>query len=95
MDALPNITPNSIIEVLNRLENDEDNQYSWKLTQNQDSLLLTVSCKLHAKTPNKAKEDSEIARRATMKPETSSEEEKLSLCVVSFQEETGVSWRRS
>ena len=68
MDALPNITPNSIIEVLNRLENDEDNQYSWKLTQNQDSLLLTVSCKLPAKTPNKAKEDSEIARRATMKP---------------------------
>ena len=40
MDALPNIFPKSIIEVLNRLENDEDNRYSWKLTRNQDSLSL-------------------------------------------------------
>ena len=61
MDALPNIIPKSIIEVLNRLENDEDNGYSWKLTRNQDSLSLTVSCKLPAKTPNKAKDDSEVA----------------------------------
>ena len=63
MDALPNIIPKSIIEVLNRLENDEDNRYSWKLTRNQDSLSFTVSCKLPAKTPNKAKDDSEVAGR--------------------------------
>ena len=68
MDALPNIIPKSIIEVLNRLENDEDNRYSWKLTRNQDSLSLTVRCKLPAKTPNKAKDDSEVAGRATVKP---------------------------
>ena len=68
MDALPNIIPKSIIEVLDRLENDEDNRYSWKLTRNQDSLSLTVSCKLPAKTPNKAKDDSEVAGRATVKP---------------------------
>ena len=68
MDALPNIIPKSIIEVLNRLENDEDNRYPWKLTPNQDSLSLTVSCKLPAKTPNKAKDDSEVAKRATVKP---------------------------
>ena len=68
MDALPNIITKSIIEVLNRLEKDEDNQYSWKLTRNQDSLWLTVSCKLPAKTPNKAKDDSEVAERATVKP---------------------------
>ena len=29
---------------------------------------LTVSCKLPAKTPNKAKDDSEVAERATVKP---------------------------
>ena len=68
MDALPNIIPKTIIEILNRLENDEDNRYSWKLTRNQDSLSLTVSCKLTAKTPNKAKDDSEVAGRATVKP---------------------------
>ena len=68
MDTLPNIMPKSIIEVLNRLENDEDNRYSWKLTRNQDSLSLTVSCKLPAKTPNKAKDDREVARRAIVKP---------------------------
>ena len=61
MGALPNIIPKSVIEVLNRLENDEDNQYSWKLTWNQDSLSLTVNCKLPPKTPNKAKDDSEVA----------------------------------
>ena len=63
--------PKPIIEVLNRLENDEDNRYSWKLTRNQDSLSLTVSCKLPAKTPNKAKDDSEVAGRATVKPVSS------------------------
>ena len=68
MDALPNIIPKSIIEALNRLENDVDNQYSWKLTRNQDSLSLTVSCKLPAKTPNKAKDDSEVAGRPSVKP---------------------------
>ena len=68
MDALPNIIQKSIIEVLDRLENDEDNRYSWKLTRNQDSLSLTVSCKFPAKTPSKAKDDSEVAGRATVKP---------------------------
>ena len=51
MGALSNIIPKSIIEVLNRLENDEDNRHSWKLTGNQDSLSLNLSCKLPAKTP--------------------------------------------
>ena len=51
MGALPNIIPKSIIEVLNRLENDEDNRHSWKLTRNHDSLSLILSCKLPAKTP--------------------------------------------
>ena len=68
MDALPNIIPKSIIEVLNRLENDEENRYSWKLTLNQDSLSLTVSCKLPAKTSNKAKDDNGVTERATVKP---------------------------
>ena len=58
----------STIKVLNRLENDEDNRYSWKLTRNLDSLSLTVSCKPHAKSPNKAKDDSEVAEHATVKP---------------------------
>ena len=84
MDALHNIIPKSIVEVLNRLENDEDNRYSWKLTRNQDSLSLTVSCKLPTKTPNKAKDDSEVPTRFCETSETSSEEEKLSLCVGSF-----------
>ena len=57
MNALLNIIPKSIIEVLNRLENDEDNQYSWK-----------SGFKLPAKTPNKSKDDREVARRATAKP---------------------------
>ena len=50
----PKFIPKSIIEVLNSLENDEDKRYSWKLTRKQESLSLTVSCKLPAKTPNKA-----------------------------------------
>ena len=66
MDALPSIIPKSIVEVLNRLENDEDNLFLWKLTRSQDSLSLTVSCKLCAKTPNKAKDNnSEVTGRTT------------------------------
>ena len=66
MDALPSIIPKSIVEVLNGLENDEDNLFSWKLTRNQDSLSLTVSCKLRAKTPNKAQDNnSEVTGRTT------------------------------
>ena len=61
MDALPNIIPKTIIEALNRLENDEDNRYSWKLTQNQDSLSLTVSCKRPAKTPKKPRKTAKSA----------------------------------
>ena len=67
-DALPNIIPKSIIEALNRLKNDEDNRYSWKLTWNHDSLSLTVSCKPLAITQNKANDDSKVAGRATLKP---------------------------
>ena len=55
------------MEVLNRLENDEDNLFSWKLTRSQDSFSLTVSCKLRAKTPNKAKDDSGVTGRTTAK----------------------------
>ena len=68
MDALSNIIPKSIVEVLNRLENDEDNRYSWKLMRNQDSLSLTVSCKLSAQTPNKVKDNSKVTGRPTVKP---------------------------
>ena len=66
MDALPSIIPKSIVEVLNRLENDEENLFSWKLTWSQDSFSLTVSCRLRAKTPNKAKDNnSEVTGRTT------------------------------
>ena len=34
----------------------------------QDKFSLTVSCKLPAKTPNKAKEDNKVAGRITVKP---------------------------
>ena len=57
------------MEVLNRLENDEDNVFSWKLTRSQDKFSLTVSCKLPAKTPNKAKDvNKEVTGRTTVKP---------------------------
>ena len=67
MEGLPSVLPKSILEVLNRLENDEDNLFSWNLTQSQDSFSLTVSCKLSAKTPNKAKDDSGVTGRTTAK----------------------------
>ena len=67
MEGLPSVIPKSIVEVLNRLENDEDNLFSWKLTRSQDSFSLTVSCKLRAKTPNKAKDDSGVTERTTVK----------------------------
>ena len=58
-----------MVEALNRLEKDEDNLFSWKLTRSQDSLSLTVSCKLCAKTPNKAKDNNiEVTGRTTAKP---------------------------
>ena len=57
MEGLPSVIPKLIIEVLNRLENDEDNLFSWKLTRSQDKFSLTVSCKLRAKTHNKAKDN--------------------------------------
>ena len=37
MEELPNVIPKSIVEVLNRLENDEDNLFSWKFTRSQDN----------------------------------------------------------
>ena len=67
MEGLPSVIPKSIVEVLNRLENDEDNLFWWKLTRSQDSFSLTVSCKLRAKTPNKAKDDSGVTGRTTVK----------------------------
>ena len=68
MEGLPSVIPKSIVEVLNRLENDEDNLFSWKLTRSQDKFSLTVSCKLPAKTPNKAKDDNTVTGRTTVKP---------------------------
>ena len=68
MDGLPSVIPNSITEVLNRLENDEDNQFSWKLTRSLDSLSLTVRCKFRAKTSNKAEDDSEVTGRGAVSP---------------------------
>ena len=68
MEGLPCVIPKSIVEVLNRLENDEDNLFSWKLTRSQDKFSLTVSCKLPAKTPNKAKDDNKVIGRTTVKP---------------------------
>ena len=67
MEGLPSVIPKSIVEVLNRLENDEDNLFSWKLTRSQDNFSLTVSCKLPAKTPNKAKDDNKVTGRTTVK----------------------------
>ena len=95
MDALPNIIQKSIIEVLNRLENDEENRYSWKLMRNQDSLSLTVSCKLPAKTPNKAKDDNEVPGCATVKPVRRRQKKKNSPSGLALLGDTLVSWRRS
>ena len=67
MEGLPSVIPKSIVEVLNRLEIDEDNLFSWKLTRSQDKFSLTVSCKLRAKTPNKAKDDNKVTGRTTGK----------------------------
>ena len=88
MDALPSIIPKSIVEVLNRLENDEDNLFSWKLTRSQDSFSLTVSCKLRAKTPQQSQGQQQRGHRTyyfcETSKETSTEEEPISLCVGSF-----------
>ena len=43
MTGFPTVIPKSIVEVLNRLENDEDNLFSWKLTQSQDKFSLSVA----------------------------------------------------
>ena len=43
MEGLPSIIPKSIVEVLNRLENDEDKLFSWQLTRSQDTFSLTDS----------------------------------------------------
>ena len=67
MEGLPSVVPKSRVEFLNRLEKDEDNLFSWKLTLSLDSSSLTVSCKLCAKTPNKAKDDSGVTGRTTLK----------------------------
>ena len=68
MEELPSVLPKSIVEVLKSLENDDNNLFSWKLTRCQDKFSLTVSCKLHAKTPNKAKDDNKVTGRTTGKP---------------------------
>ena len=67
MEGLSSVIPKSIVEVLNRLDNDEDNLFTWKLMRSQDSFSLTVSYKLLAKTPNEAKDDSEITGHTTAK----------------------------
>ena len=68
MEELSRGIPKSILEVLNRLENDVDNIFSWKLTQSQDRFSLTVSCKLRAKSYNKAKDDNKVTGDTTVKP---------------------------
>ena len=68
MEGLHSVIPKLIVEVLNRLENDEDNLFLWKLTSSQDKFSLTVSCKLCAKTPNKAKDNNKVTGRTTVKP---------------------------
>ena len=68
MEGLPSVILKSIMEVLNRLGNYEDNLFSWKLTLSQDKFSLTVSCKLPAKTPNKAKDDNKVTGCTTVKP---------------------------
>ena len=55
MERLTSVIPKSIVEVLNRLENDEDNLFSWKLTRSQDSFSLTVSCKTSKETSSEEK----------------------------------------
>ena len=67
MEGLHSVILKSIVEVLNRLENNEDNLFSWKLTRTQDKFSFTVSCKLHAKTPNKAKDDNKVTGCTTVK----------------------------
>ena len=67
MEGLPSVIPKLIVEVLNRLEKDEDNLFLWKLTRSQDKFSLTVSCKLRAKTPNKAKEDNKVTGRTSVR----------------------------
>ena len=68
MEGLPSVIAKSIVEVLNRLENNEDNLFSWKFTRSQYKFSLTVSCKLRAQTPNKAKDHNKVTGRTTVKP---------------------------
>ena len=96
MDALPSIIPKSILEVLNRLENDEDSRFSWKLTRNKDCMSLTVSCSLRVKFPNKDKDDSEVTGRVTAKPvKRRRKKKKSSSALVVVGTGTSVSWKRS
>ena len=46
------------------------NLFSWQLTRSQDTFSLTVSCKLPAKTPNKAKDayDNKVTGCTSVKP---------------------------
>ena len=45
MEGLPSVIPKSIVEVQNRLENDEDNLFSWKLMRSQDKPIWSPYCK--------------------------------------------------
>ena len=68
MEGLSSVIQKSFVEVLTRLENDEDNLFSWKLTRSQDKFSLTFSCKFPAKTPNKAKDDNMVTGCTSVKP---------------------------
>ena len=94
MEGLPSVIPKSIVEVLNRLENDEDNLFSWKLTRSQDKFSLTVSCKLPAKTPNKAKDVNKVTGRTTVKP-VKRRRTDLPLRWLVLGRDTRGSWKRS
>ena len=72
------------MKVLNMLENDEDNIFSWRLTQSQD--ILTVSCKHRAKNSQQSqgRQQGNWMYYCETSKVTSSGEEQISLCVDLF-----------
>lgn len=79
MEGLPCVIPKLIVEVLNRLENDEDHQFCWKLSKSSEKFTLSISCKLDnssvgAKTQNKDKVEKtgRIVENAVKRPRNKS-----------------------
>ena len=94
---MSSVIPNYIEEVLNRLENDEDNILTWKLTGSQDLFLSTFSCKLRCQTSNRAKDDSGVTGRTTgMKPvRRRRHKDRCSSAWLVLGRDTRGSWKRS